>query len=77
MRRSIALAGMFLIVAGSMFLIFGISYALMYGVSADIPLWNLLFPGSGGDLFSLLSLSSSAIVLGIVFLLWAYKFRNN
>jgi len=76
MRKSIALAGVFLIVVGSISLIFGMWHAWTYGVSADIPLWNLLFPEAGGDLFSLVSLSSSAIVLGIVFLLWAYKLQN-
>jgi len=76
MRKSIAFAGVFLIVIGSIFLIFGLWHALTYGVSADIPLWNLLFPEAGYDLFSLMSLSSSAIALGIVFLLWAYKLRK-
>jgi len=77
MRRSVALAGIFLIVVGSIFLILGIWYASTYGVSKDIPLWNLLFPEAGGDLFSLISLSSSAVVLGVIFLLWAYKLRNH
>jgi len=76
MRRAIAIAGIFLIVVGSIFLIFGMWCAWTYGVSADIPLWNLLFPEAGGDLFSLLSLSSSVIVLGIIFLAWAYKLRG-
>jgi len=75
MRRSIALAGIFLIAAGSIFLIFGMWYASTYGVSADISLWNLLFPEAGGNLFSLISLSSSAIVLGVIFILWAYKLK--
>jgi len=77
MRRSIAAAGVFLIMVGSIFLIFGMYYAWTYGVSADIPLWNLLFPEAGGNIFSLMSLSSSSIVLGIVFLLWALRLRNN
>lgn len=74
MRRSIAWAGAFLILVGSIFLAFGIWYALMYGVSAEVSSWNLLFPEFAGDLLSLISLSSAAIVLGVIFLLMAYKF---
>jgi len=73
MRRSIAVAGIFLIMVGSTFLVFGLWYAWMYGISTDIPIWTLLFSEGAHDLLSLISVSCSTIVLGIIFVLWAYK----
>jgi len=72
-RRAIVSSGVFLFVVGSIFHVFGMWHAWMYEVSSDIPLWNLLYPEAGGGLLSLMGLSSSAIVSGIIFLLWAYK----
>jgi len=76
MRKSIALTGVFLIVVGSVFLVFGIWYALTYGVPQDLSVRDILLPELSGNLFWLLGVSSAAIVLGIVFLLWAIKFRD-
>ncbi|MFQ6087018.1 MAG: hypothetical protein ACE5OV_03250 [Candidatus Bathyarchaeia archaeon] len=76
MKRPIAAAGIFLTVVGSLFLILGTWYAWMYGNATNIRIWSLLFPGAGGDLLSFISLSSSMIVLGIIFIVWAYKLPN-
>lgn len=73
MRRSIAVAGTSLIVVGSIFLIFGLWYAWMYGISTDKSIRNLFFPEWAGDLLSLIGGGCSMIVLGIIFVLWAYK----
>ena len=72
-RRSIAIAGVFLIVVGSIFLIFAILYALIYGISVDVSVKKLLFPEWAGDLLSLISGGCSMIVLGVIFVLWAHK----
>jgi len=72
-RRSIAIAGVFLIAVGSIFLIFGILYALMYGISADMSVRKILFPEWAADLLSLISGGCSMIALGIIFVLWANK----
>jgi hypothetical protein len=76
MRKSVAVAGIFLIVVGSIFLISGTWYAWMYGIDTNIRIWSLLFSGAGGDLLSFISLSSSLIVLGIIFVVWAYNLSD-
>lgn len=75
-RKSIAFSGIFLIVVGSLSLAFGLWYAWMNGISANISIRDILLPELSGNLLWLLSVSCSAIVLGIIFLLWAYKLRN-
>ncbi len=71
--RSIAIAGIFLIVVGSIFLIFGLWYAWLYGISTDMSIQDLLFPEFSGNLLWLISLDCSTIVLGFIFVRWAYK----
>lgn len=74
-RKSILIAGIFLAVVGSIFLIFGLWYAWMYGISSDIPIEHLLFPEVSGNLLWLISVSCAMVVLGIIFILWAYKLK--
>jgi hypothetical protein len=76
-RRSIAIAGVFLIAVGSIFVIFGIWYAWMYGIASDIPIWYYLFPEWAGDLLSLIAGGCSMMVLGTIFILWAHRLSNN
>jgi len=74
-RKSILIAGIFLVVVGSIFLIFGLWYAWMYGISSDIPIEHLLFPEVSGNLLWLISVSCAMVVLGIIFILSAYKLK--
>lgn len=76
MRRSIALSGIFLVAVGSIFLGYGMCHVWVHGVSADESVWNILLPKFEGDLLSLISLSSTVMVLGTIFLLWAYRLED-
>lgn len=74
-RKSVAYSGGFLIVLGSISLVFGLWYALIFGITLDIRYF--ISPELSGDLLWLISVSCSMIVLGIIFILWAYKLPKN
>jgi len=76
MRRAVLISGVFLILVGAASFAFGIWYAWIQGVSTDISAWNLLSPAFGTDLLSLLALSASIMALGLVFIVWACRLKN-
>jgi len=76
-RRSITFSGIFLIATGSISLAFGLWYAWTNGISTDLSIRDVLLPELSGNLLWLISVSYSTIVLGIIFILWAHKLRND
>jgi len=76
-RRRIAISGIFLTVIGSIFFTFGLWYAWTYGIDRTVSPWDVLVPYFGENLLSLIVLSGSTTVLGIIFILWAYKFPKD
>ncbi len=76
MRKAVAASGVILVLIGAAALSLGIWYAVTNGDSPDLSPLDLLSPGFGTDLLSLLSLSASIIVLGLIFLAWAYRLRS-
>jgi len=76
-KRSIFFFGIFLIAVGSISLAFGLWYAYTNGISPNLSISDILLPELSGNLLWLISVSCSTIVLGIIFLLWAYKLKND
>lgn len=76
-RRSIAFSGVFLVVVGSVFLAFGLWYVWTSGFSNGLTARDIMVPEFSGNLFWLISVSSSTIMLGIIFIWWAYRLRND
>jgi len=74
-KKSVAYSGILLVTLGSISLVFELWYALVFGIILDIQYFTR--PELSGDLLWLISVSCSMVVLGSIFILWAYKLPKN